>query len=98
MGLATRPFDPAEYLTGEDAGAEYLSAALETGDMEFIADAFATVMRARGMTGLAGETGVSRSALYRAFGKGGNPTLATLLRVMDALGLRLAAEPQRDAA
>lgn len=98
MKLETRPFDAAEYLTGESAGAEYLSAALETGDADFIAEAFATVMRAHGMGALAKETGRSRSALYQAFAKGGNPTLETLLAVMGALGMKLAAVPEKAAA
>ncbi len=94
MDLATRPFDPAVYLTDDAAVAEYIGAALETGDAEFIGDAFNVVMRARGMAELAGATGLSRSALYRAFSKDGNPTLATLLSVLHALGLKLTAEPQ----
>jgi len=42
------------------------------------------------MSALARETGISREALYRAFSDKGNPTLDTLMRVMKALGLRLA--------
>ena len=48
------------------------------------------VARARGMTALAAETGLSREALYKAFGENGNPTLDTLLKVTKALGVRLA--------
>ena len=46
--------------------------------------------RSRGMSALARDTGISREALYRAFSDNGNPTLDTLLRVMKALGVRLA--------
>jgi len=53
-------FDPAEYLTSPEAIAEFMSDALETGDAGYIAKAMGVVARARGMTELARETGLSR--------------------------------------
>lgn len=91
--LPTTPFDPADYLESDEAVAEYLTAALETGDAAFIADALGVVTRARGMTRIARETGLARESLYRALSAEGNPELATVLRVVKALGLRLAARP-----
>lgn len=89
----TKPFDPAEYLDDSESIAAYLSDALESGDPAFIADALGVVARARGMSEVAREAGVSRESLYRALSTDGNPEFATVLRVMQALGLQLAAVP-----
>lgn len=57
--------------------------------MGVIAAMIGAVARSRGMAGVARATGLSRESLYRSIGAGGNPTLVTVLRVLDALGLRL---------
>jgi probable addiction module antidote protein len=93
MPVKTRPFDPATYLDNNAACAAYLDEAIETGDPAFIADALGVVARSRGMSKVARETGLSRESLYRALSRDGNPELSTLLRVMRALGLRLAVKP-----
>ncbi len=93
MALKTKPFDPADYLTSDTAVAAYLSEAMETGDPAFIADALGVVARARGMTRVARDAGVARESLYRALGKSGNPELATVVRVINAIGLRLDVKP-----
>ncbi len=89
----TKPFDPAEYLEDSESIAAYLSDALESEDPAFIADALGVVARARGMSDVARQAGVSRESLYRALSADGNPEFATILRVMQALGLRLSAVP-----
>ena len=89
MALETLPWDPAEHLnlkTAEDLR-EYLEAAFEDGDPALIAAALGDVARARGMTEIAREAGISREAMYKAFRPEGNPTLDTLARVIRALGL-----------
>jgi probable addiction module antidote protein len=93
MVVRTRPFDPAEYLDDDNAIAAYMSEALETGDVSFIADALGVVARAKGMSQIAAETNLSRESLYRALSSGGNPEFATVVSVMKALGLRLTASP-----
>lgn len=93
MTLKTKAFDPADYLTTDTAVATYLSEAMETGDAAFIADALGVVARARGMTRVARESGMARESLYRALHKAGNPELATVVRVMNAIGLRLDVKP-----
>ncbi|AGI26877.1 putative transcriptional regulator [Pseudomonas sp. ATCC 13867] len=87
-------FDPAQYLTNPEAIAEFMSDALETGDASYIAKAMGVVARAKGMTELARETGLSREQLYRSFSEHGNPTLKTLLAVMNALGIEMTVRPQ----
>ena len=63
--------------------------AFETGDAAYIAKCLGVVARAKGMTALANESGLSREHLYRSFSDKGNPTLKTLLAVMRAVGLDL---------
>ncbi|WP_158815541.1 addiction module antidote protein [Methylocapsa sp. S129] len=93
MVVRTRPFDPAEYLDDDKAIAAYMSEALATGDVSFIADALGIVARAKGMSQIASETNLSRESLYRALSSEGNPEFATVIGVMKALGLRLTASP-----
>lgn len=88
-----KPFDPAEYLDDSESIAAYMSEALESEDPAFITDALGVVARARGMSEVAREAGVSRESLYRALSADGNPEFATVLRVVRALGLRLSATP-----
>jgi probable addiction module antidote protein len=91
--IETRPFDPAAYLDSPDAMLAYLDGAFADGDAGEIADALGVVARARGMSQLAEQTGLSRQALYKALSSDGNPEFATVLKVIRALGFRLHAEP-----
>ncbi|MBL8549583.1 MAG: putative addiction module antidote protein [Hyphomonadaceae bacterium] len=91
MKVKTRPWDAAEQLDTPERIARYLEAAFEDGDPALIAAAIGDAARARGMTEVARETGLAREALYRALSKDGNPEFATVLRVLKALGVRLAA-------
>ena len=93
MPHKTHPFDPADYLDTEEAVAVYMTEALDTTDPAFIADALGVVARARGMTKVAREAGLSRESLYRALSPEGNPELSTVLRVIGVLGLRLSVRP-----
>jgi probable addiction module antidote protein len=88
-------FDPADYLTTDEALAEYINVALETGDAAFIADSLGIVARAKGMTKVARQTGMGRESLYKALCAEGDPECATLLKVVGALGLRLTAATSR---
>jgi probable addiction module antidote protein len=90
MAIETRAWDVTEFLGSDEDIRHYLEAAFEDGDPAIIRHAFNAVARARGMTGLARDAGISREALYKAFGESGNPTLDTLIKVTKALGVRLA--------
>jgi|SRR6516162_4537507 len=94
----TLRFDAAEYLDSTEAIADYLSEALETGDVEFILQAIGTVSRAVGMTSVAQAAGLNREHLYRALNAGGNPELDTVVKVRSALGVQLAAKPKEKVA
>ena len=86
-------YDPAEDLTNDEAIAIFMAEAFETGDSAYIAHALGVVARARGMSEIARETGLSREQLYRSFSERGNPTLKTTLAVMRALGVDMTAKP-----
>lgn len=92
MAIKTYPFDAAKYLKDDPEGqAELVADALSTGDAAYVAHALGIVARARGMTQLARDTGMSRESLYKALSADGNPELATVLKVAKALGVRLTA-------
>jgi probable addiction module antidote protein len=88
MALKTTPYDSADYLKSDEAILAYLEEALETDDPAFIAQALGTVARARGMSEIAKNTGLSRESLYKALSAEGNPEFSTVIRVMKALGLK----------
>jgi probable addiction module antidote protein len=91
MAVKTKRWDPTEHLDSEEAIVAYVDAALEDGDPALIAAALGDVARARGMSQISRETGLSRESLYKALSADGNPELSTVVRVMKALGLRLTA-------
>jgi probable addiction module antidote protein len=86
-------FDPAEHLTSDEAIAGFVAAALATNDAAYVAHALGIVVRAKGMTQIANQTGLSSGQLYRSFSADGNPTLRTILDVMRVLGIKLSAKP-----
>jgi probable addiction module antidote protein len=91
MTLETFPFDPADHLTDTAAQTELLTDALETGNAAYIANALGIIARARGMTEIAKEAGVTRTALYKSLSPEGDPQLTTLLGVLKAMGIKLSA-------
>jgi len=90
----TKRWDAAAHLhTGKDMAA-YLEAALEDGDPALVTAALGDIARAKGMTEVARKTGLGRESLYKALSSEGNPEFATILRVVEALGLKLRAVPE----
>lgn len=86
-------FDAANHLKSPQAMADYLSEALATDDPEFICDALDTIARAKGMTQVAKETGLSRESLYKSLSGTTKPEFDTIRKVISSFGLRLVAEP-----
>ena len=82
-------WDPAEHLNSEEEMTAYLEAALEEGEPSLVAAALGDIARARGVTQLARDTGLGRESLYKALSPNGNPEFSTILKVVQALGLRL---------
>lgn len=89
--IQLRRWDSAEHLKTEADIEAYLEACLEEAgdDPAFIAHALGVVARARGMTQLARDTGLGRESLYKALSGEGNPSFATIMKVIKALGLKL---------
>ena len=85
----TTAFNPEEFLTSPEAVAEYLQSAFESRDVAVIADALGVAARAKGMSALAEATGLNRQALYRTLSAEGKPELSTVLKVTEALGVKL---------
>lgn len=87
-------FDMAEHLDSEQAITEYLTIVLEENDPVAFIDALNTVARARGMTQIAKDAGVNRESLYKSLNGGTLPRFDTIIRVLDALGVKLVAVPK----
>jgi probable addiction module antidote protein len=98
MPLKTTRWDASEFLDDDEAIAAYLNATFEDGSPAFIAASIGHVAKAKGMSQIARETGLSRENLYRALGDGGNPELSTMTKVMRALGMRIRIAPAAPAA
>ena len=90
----TVPYDVAEQLRTPEEMAEYLDAWLTEApdDVSGIARALGDIARAKGMSQVARDAGLSRESLYKALSETGNPSFATVLKVAHALGMRLHAE------
>jgi probable addiction module antidote protein len=91
----TTPYDSADYLKTEADITAYLQACFEDAadDPAFIAKALGTVARARGMSQVAKETGIGRESLYKSLSGDSNPSFATVLKVINALDLKINIAP-----
>ena len=92
--VKTSAYDVAEHLRTPEEMAAYLDAWLDEApdDVAGIARALGDIARAKGMSLVAKEAGLSRESLYRALSAGGNPSFATVLKVARALGVRFHAQ------
>ena len=90
----TTRYDVAEHLRTPEEMAAYLEACLDEaqGDAAFIAKALGDIARARGMSKVARDSGLSRESLYKALSGERSPDFDTILKVVSALGIRLHAE------
>ncbi len=99
MTLKTTRWDVQDGLQTPEDCAAFIEAAIEEAgdDAAFIAKALGEVARSRGMAQTARDAGLSREGLYKALSADGNPSFATVLKVLSALGLRLHVEQARPA-
>ncbi|WP_117194221.1 addiction module antidote protein [Rhizobium terrae] len=98
MAVETRKWDIIDHLDSDERIALFLEAVFEEGNPADIAAAIGDVARARGMSQVAKDAGLSRENLYRALSEGGNPEFATILRVIRAIGYDLTVVPHSTAA
>lgn len=94
MAIETSKWDGTEYLDTPEAIAAYLEAAFEDGDPKVITHAIGNIARAKGMSQIARDTGVTRAGLYKALSVDGDPRLTTLLGVFNSLGLVVSVHPK----
>jgi probable addiction module antidote protein len=95
MSITVRPLDLADLMKDERTQAFILADAAESGDPQYVAHALGTIARARGMTQVAKDAGVTREALYKALSSEGDPRLSTLLGVIKALNLTMSIHPAK---
>lgn len=93
MAIETTKWDGAEHLDTPEAIAAYLEAAFEDGDPKVITHALGNVARAKGISQIAKDAGVTRAGLYKALSADGDPRLTTLLGVFKSLGLAVSVHP-----
>ena len=87
-----KPFEASEYLTNEDTISEFLTASLEDPNPDVFLRALQEVAKARGMSQLARDAGMNRESLYKALAPGAKPRYDTVLRLVNALGVKLTAQ------
>jgi probable addiction module antidote protein len=94
MVAKTKRWDSAHYLETDEDVQSYLDAVLEEGgdDPAYIVHALGVIARAKNMSQLARDTGLSREGLYKALSEEGNPTFATVTKIAKALGLQMRIE------
>lgn len=95
MAVNLTPFDAAEYLLTDEDTAAYLADCAEGDDPGLIAQALGAIARARNLSQLARDTGMTRAGLSRALAYDGNPSFATISKVARALGLRISVTPAK---
>lgn len=86
-------FDAAEFLDSEELIAAYISDAMEDRDPDVLLSALADVARARGMAKLAKDSGLGRENLYKTLSPGAKPRFETIMKIINALGVKLQAVP-----
>ena len=91
-------YDAADYLKSEKDIAAYLEAASEDGDPRVVAAAMGAIVRARNVSKVARDTGLTREGIYKALSAEGNPSFATVWKVANALDLEVAFRPKSGAA
>lgn len=87
-------YDTADYLGTEEDIRLYLEACQEEGDPALILAALGDIARARNMTALAKDAGLTRAGLYKALSPEGNPSFSTVAGVAKALGLKIKIQPE----
>ena len=93
--IVVSDFDASQYLRDEADMASYLSAVLEENDPALLAAAIGDIAKAKGMSRLAKETGMSRTSLYKSLSADGNPELGTVMNVMRHFGIKLTARVEK---
>ncbi|EPC4825619.1 putative addiction module antidote protein [Salmonella enterica] len=87
--MKIKEYDIAEHLNSEEEMQMYLNEIMEDGDPSLVLSALGDIARARNMSQLSREVGMSREGLYHALSGKGNPTFSAMMKITKALGLKL---------
>jgi len=87
--MKLKEYDIAEHLNNEEEMQMYLNEILENGDPALVLSALGDIARARNMSQLSREVGMSREGLYHALSGEGNPTFSTMMKITKALGMKI---------
>jgi len=96
MTVEVKEFKAETYLTDNQTQAYYWEEALSQGNSDDIRNAISVIAKARGVSRLAEEIGMTKQGLYKAFGKNGDPKLSTLVKISNVLGMKLTVEPANE--
>lgn len=95
MTTNLKTFDVVDFLNTDEEMQEYLNAALDEGDPKFLFIALGDIARAKNISQLSRETGISREGIYKALSGEGNPSFNTIFKIIQALGLRMKFSSQK---
>ena len=85
-------FDLSDYLDSDEAISEYLTQVLDDGDMKEFLKALSYIAKAKGMTEVSKESGLSRPSLYKMLSSDAKPRFETVLKVLETLDIKLEAK------
>jgi probable addiction module antidote protein len=87
--MKTSKWDPAEFIDDKEDVIAHLEVGLAEGNMEELLETMGDIARSEGMAQIARELGVTREGLYKSLAPDGNPSFATVLKLLDILGFQL---------
>lgn len=93
MSESITTFDIAKHLETDADIQAFLCETPITGDASDFIRALNIAARAKGITEVAKQAGVTRASLYKSLADDGNPSFETITKVCQALGVKLYAEP-----
>lgn len=89
MTLKTKAFDAAAFLETDEDIQEFLAQAASSGDTKHLLHCLGIAARARGMTEVAKQAGVTRASLYKSLDEGASPKFETIVKVLEVFGCKL---------
>lgn len=97
MAVEISKFEVSDYLSSSEDIAAYLNAVMEENDPALLQAALGDVAKAKGMTEVAAKAGAGRESLYKSLRGEANPSFKTIVKVAEALGVRISFVPSRSA-
>ncbi len=89
MTLKLKTFDAAVYLETNEDIQEFLAQAASSGNTKHLLHCLGIAARARGMSEVAKQAGVTRASLYKSLDEDASPKLETIVKVLEVFGCKL---------